>query len=544
MMKKTRIQHTLWLLAAAFGLAGCADSSTSDNKSEYLVVQVDLNDNWSIIDAKGEYVVKEEFAPGEEVSQVYGKLFWVKSGEKIQLYSIDSPKKPLNDEEYTGVTAFCAGRAAVCNGKEPIQIINTEGSVVATLPRDICRVMTYKPCGLAPIMKNDGKMGWIDRNGVVMAEGYETVNIANDPIIVARQDPATDTFYLILDEKGQKLGKIEASKYEWGAFSEGLCAQQNGEEEDRWLTYIDKEGKEVLKVKKARSGSDFLDGFARVWNAEGREGIINKEGELLIRPKYNTIQNLGQGMFLARKMNSDNWGVINDKDETIVSFEYSDYYHGRLGDNFILKDGELWTVIGMDGKAAFKESFASIANGASSDLVEYIDIESAVNHVLDDIVNQDFALTPSLFVKQQSAADALDIEEVAKSSSKQFRNQGLVSGLSFVHYFNFKGCLAEEKTHEVQKNDGWFTTTERVSDGYQWTNHKLNDCGYDITIASYSFSQADIEKFIDKKAREMGLQRDNNYHGMPQWTKKDGKELVRLFYRMTDDILAIATIKE
>ena len=114
-------------------IAGC----DKKEKHYYPVKLADINDSWSIIDDEGNVVVREEYAAADSVSAIYKGVYWVRSGNKYQLYSIDSPKQPLSDIEYVGVTDFHSDRAVVARERQPLQIINTEGEVVATLARNI-----------------------------------------------------------------------------------------------------------------------------------------------------------------------------------------------------------------------------------------------------------------------------------------------------------------------------------------------------------------------------------------------------------------------
>ena len=129
-------------------------------------------------------------------------------------------------------------------------------------------------------------------------------------------------------------------------FSEGLAKV----EADGRFGYIDKEGKEVVSPKYEDAG-DFSGGLARV-EADGKWGYIDKEGKEVVSPKYEKSQYFGKNIELLTVTSSNGivcWqgyeeafsygliavikdgkaGVINQEGEVIIPTIYDYIYITR-----------------------------------------------------------------------------------------------------------------------------------------------------------------------------------------------------------------------
>lgn len=213
---KTSICH--WIqsccLVSALLLSGCKNNNGTLIPIEYLPVQISEGDNWSIIDKNGQVIIKEEYSSDCFLTKVSDGMFWVRTNGKYQLFSIDSPKKAITDEEFSSVTNFNSGVAAVSNPNQAIRIINTNGETVATLPKSVKRCYEFSRSGYAYFMNSDNKMGIIDVNGNVRlsADYSELSGDLREGIILARKG-GDDKKFLILGINGNAIGDIDTEKY-------------------------------------------------------------------------------------------------------------------------------------------------------------------------------------------------------------------------------------------------------------------------------------------------------------------------------------------
>ena len=333
-------------------MISCNKQEKSLSNLDYLAVQMTKGDSWSIIDKDGKVIVKEEYPSDAMISPFYEETYWVKSDGKYQLYNLSDPKKPIIDEEFTKATKFVAGVAAVSNPNQQIRIIDTKGTTIATLGKDIKKCSVFTENGYGIIENADGQFGLIDKKGnILIKPSYAVLNLADDGIIIAKKNNDDKTI-LTLDEKGKKLGEISIEKYSFlnSASHEEKIIVKEANNEDGHFIVLDKTGKKLFDIKKAKKaiwGSYYINGYISFDNGEGKIGVANDQGEIIIRPKYEYIYHYGNGEFVAKK--NGKYGIINDKDETIIEFDYDDWYY-MMGNNYILKDGSTLSMVSKDGK--------------------------------------------------------------------------------------------------------------------------------------------------------------------------------------------------
>ena len=452
------------LLAAAMTLGSC-NEKTDEYGLEYLPVQMSKGDSWSIIDKDGKEVVKEEYPSDAKLSVIYEGVYWVKSGDKYQLYNIKDPKKPVTEEEFTLATAFEAGVAAVSNPNQPIRLIGTDGKTVITLGKDIKRCYAFHKEGYSLIENVDGKSGLIDTKGKMLIKPvYQTLGVYSDGLLLTIKDKE-DNVLTIMDTKGQKLGGINLEKYEmmtW-AFDEGKIIAKNKDDEDGYCIVLDKTGTKLFDIKKAKKlgfGDIYKGGYMTFANSDDKHGVADDKGEIVIRPKYEDLWNFGNGHFAAKK--GDKWGIVNDKDETVIDFDYDDWGIRRMGSNYVMKDGSSWCMIGLDGK----EITSFDVYGYSSDsYAEYVDVEGLANGLLTSIEGYEQPKSAAEKAKQHS----LSVDDFHYRSYIS-ENETISDKIKGNLEISYDGALAEEKTHTEKVDDGWFTYDRTVSDGYHWAD--------------------------------------------------------------------------
>lgn len=332
-------------LAMASLLFSCG--GTKENVVEYLAVQMEKGNDWSIIDADGDEVVKEEYSKDSRISSVYDGVYWVKSGDKWELYSLDNPKKAIG-EEYEYATDFHAGRAVVAAKGKPIKIIDTSGKVVKGLGKTVKVCCAFTEEGYAVFLNSDEKYGVLgkDGNAVIKAEYYYISPYISDGIVLA-QKKEDDKKVLILDTTGKQRGKIDSNKYEPGitGYSEGKIVVTTTDDSHKQVV-LDKNGNKLFTIKKSKGRywptPKYMDGYVTFRN-DDKYGVVDAKGDEVIRAKYDNIMNLGNGEFAVLK--NKKWGVVNAKDEEIIPFDYDSAEPIKLGDNYIMQEGKEFVVL-------------------------------------------------------------------------------------------------------------------------------------------------------------------------------------------------------
>ena len=460
-----------YVMALAMTLVSCEKKNDSWLSFDYIAVQMSKGDNWSIIDKDGNEVVKEEYSIDAKISPVYDGAFWVYTNGKAQLYSVDQPKKPLIDEEFTNATRFEAGVTVVSNPNHPIRILNTKGETVATLANYIKRCGAFNKEGYAIILANNNKYGSIDKQGniVIKPEYTDLESFAGD-VLLAKENEDSKVWY-ILDVKGNKTGEIPIDENftnkKFYSCGEGkIFVGDKNEEGTGYRCYVyDNTGKKLFEIKKANTITldVYKDGFMPFGNDDDGNrtyGVVDNQGEIVIRAKYSGINNYGGGLFSVKK--GDKWGVVNEKDEAIIGFSYDDAEYFRMGDSFLMKDGNDYSLIGEDGKEIVSFYALSLY---SSGLAEYIDVDEISNGIIKFIEECEQPKTAAAYAKERSLS--VDDYHYDKSFGRKLEYDNKVTGIFNI---NYQEDVTEEKTHIEQVNDGWFTNNITVSDGWGWTN--------------------------------------------------------------------------
>ena len=450
-------------LAASFLLlTGCEQSGNWGKfpHLDYLPVQFEEGESWSIVDKNGKVIVREEYDPESAFSEIKDGVFWVLNNGVYQLFSVSQPKKPLTSEEFSRVTPFYAGRAVVANPNKPIRIIDTKGNTVATLPKDITRCYRFSDDGYAVFEDENGHQGLLNTSGQkVLMTKYVNMEPVTEGLVFAMA-PETGN-WVIMDVKGRKLGQFD---YEEWSFREGKIVAGNFSSEDSPYIVLDKTGKKLFEVKKsmARWGDGYLSGYLCFCNTDGKYGVVDDKGEVVIRAKYDRLVNLGSGEFGASKGGKD--GVVNAKDETILDFDYSYVYYQKFGNNYLVRDGSSFLLVDKNGKKLSDfENFHRM--WAGHEHVEYFDVASVAASLV------------KLIEDCERPISSKSIAEKKGQTPEDYRNKRYVEddvqikrNVSVNLAFWYNSPVAEEKTHTEMVNDGWFTTQKTVSDGYRWAD--------------------------------------------------------------------------
>lgn len=99
---------------------------------------------------------------------------------------------------------------------------------------------------------------------------------------------------------------------------------------------INTNGKIIIEPIYDEISGYFINGFMRVRN-NGKAGIVNEKGEVVIPIKYDNVLDYKNGMFTAEKNNK--WGIIDTKNKIIIPFEYGRIRHFRNDLALITKKG-------------------------------------------------------------------------------------------------------------------------------------------------------------------------------------------------------------
>lgn len=517
-----QVRTGIYAMAAVFSMTiiiscdSLATSSKDNDALEFLAVKKDAKANWSVIDHNGNIVVNQEYASTDTISKIYENgVYWVRSGEKTRLFSINSPKKAISEEEYDDVTDFACGRAFASKLGEPIILIDEDGKHIKTLDRNIVEACAFSD-GLAVFKSSNGLYGYLDKNGnVVIKAQYDVAGAFHDGYAVAIPNFKEKNYtQVIINKKNEISFSVKKEMYDLAfVYKEGkFVATKNMTSDDPLITYLNEKGDEVLKPMTGYNIADsFKDGFSVLSNYEdSQKSVINANGEEVIRKgKYSSIINLGEGLFLVMK-SDEKVGVVDKEDNPVVPFEYTNGSYLRLGDFFILQSGKYWLLANRKGEEVKKSEFTSFSAWTSS-YVKFVDVKAHIDNFLKPITSKGYApfkghldaagITKEIGIK-------LDSVELYTSDLKMTKTATPLSWETITELY-FTGSLKTAKYREVTTNDGWFEKTETVEDGYEWNpESKLWKVFLSTVVADVKMN--DVKKLIAQSLKAKGFKQNSD----------------------------------
>ena len=528
----------LILLVSLLTTACGNEENRSEINFDYLAVQLEEGDYWSIMDANGNIVVDKEYAPDNELSIPYGNgIYWVKANNKYALYSIDSPKKPLTKEEYDNVTEFENGRAFVSKSGEPIQMIGTDGNVIRTLDKSIKMVYVFSN-GRAKFASAKGDKyiwGFLDLDGDIAIDAqYAEASFFNEGYAVVMNE-SDSTNYQVIDKSGEKVGEINAQKYDidgvgnYDYFREGkIAVKKKGDNQYSTLVFLDINGEEVVGPLEKTSSFDagFMDGFAVVRSGDFEDTyIIDEQGDNIVRKsKYDRIYPLGKGEFLVEK--NDKYGVIDSEDNCLIDFVYDEGLIGKLGNNYILVNDGYAMLVNPDGEEIKNTEFKGMSKrGTTSGFVVFVDVEAIVDEFLKPISTKGYStLKGKTIAKEIAPLVGANMEKHTTYESTMKGNSFSADGCQVSVAYYFDEPVKKEKTHIEEVNDGWFATKRVVHDGYEWNRDATLWCVHQYAAIPF-FTDSEkvwsvMKNALEKKEFKYKVDEDGEY-----FISTDGKRV-------------------
>lgn len=480
------ISPLLSLLPAALLVACGTDSSDSSPLSEvdYFPFSESESAYIGLFDSKGATVLKGDFAPGSAIAPGSSHYLWVKENSLWHLYDIEKPNNPpVSIPAANEVTPFIHGLSLMQAGDDPICIINDRLEVICRFSEDVIRVerlsndlfaasvasgdtityTLYDPSG-RPVYGPTPSPIYGGRDHIIMAYA-----VADD------EDASVDEFLQIIDlnSPSKPLGVIDMSQFTPCAydFSSGLLPASNDRGE---LTYLDTSGTPIFTIPGSVLGDvsdevdySFYGGYAVFQDKNSMFGIIDKKGDIKVRPKFTNLINLGNGRFAASK--GDMMALIDSDDNTLSQDSFSGSLPYSLGGNYLfVKEGEISLLAG-DGKTINSFPFSNVEI-VTDNQVTYTPISPAINYLIDMISPQHPSMNPEEYAVIISAETPTEDAGSSNMITTPLRSGYLTCLVEAV----FTDPIVEPVTRQVTESDGWFENTRTVTDGYKWSGAFLS----------------------------------------------------------------------
>lgn len=358
--------------AVSLLLNSCSLSSGGkDDTIDYLPVQESRDGNWSFVDKDGNIKYADEFK--EMPSAVIEGFFTVKENDSYTLYKADDKPTVVKDcEGLTSVGYMSDGLMPLTKKGERISVIGKSGDVKFTLePVDGKEIVSCElgfNDGMLAFKTEDDLWGFVNKKGeVAVKPQYDFVySFAEGKSIVVKKE---DNKIAVIDKEGNTLFNFrEGYKIILPKFVSGRLATQDSNGK---IVFLNKDGEVDVKCpSKVNSIFDCNADYLVFRSEDGGVGVMNFDGEVVIRAKYDGIQLLPNDLFLCS--NGEKITVRDSKDEEKYSLEdFKDAL--QIGGFRIGKDRNTFCLLDKEWKPIKNAEFHQIVVRVSDDYMVYTD---------------------------------------------------------------------------------------------------------------------------------------------------------------------------
>lgn len=473
-------------------VAGLIMASCGKNESrgvEYVPYQESDGGQWSMISPSGEVLFSEEFKNAPTV--VREGRFMVKNDEGLwEIYSAEAKPQKIGGE-YAYASCFENGKALVAERNDYIKIIDLDGKELKKLDKignKIVDAVSAFSEGYAVYQTGDFYGAIDDSGNEVIKPDYLVLYSCSDGKFIGinkkyeseyeKKDGKKKLFYDVLDTNGKKLFEISTDKYSdiGTRFIDGLltiAVEKDGKE--CWGLINDKNEVVIKPAEKIKGISD-IKGKRFVYNNGEGYGVMNLDGENIVRAKYDFLYFDVSNRLVAiteKTKNSFNYECkfIDDSDNQIGEDKYvsiNPFAHFDGKHSFVKVSDRIWSIVDKDGKQV--EKLPDIVN---------INLSFGDNEIINDHV--DFA---ALFAEMKLSENGVD-------------------GLTFK-------TTPIEAVKVCVKNGGRTGTDKHPADDPYWYDYTSN-VGY---VKDFSkISSMIIVAFPDKLSRQTYRTETEYYYG-------------------------------
>lgn len=341
-------------------MAVSCGKKTSFPEITHMPFKTESDGKWGLVGTDGKILVEPtyEFEPSAVVNGVFSvpvkenKDDWY--ANRVEYYTASKTPKQIGETYEEGGYLNCGVIPVVKedspvlfidkNGKEAFEFTEHNGKPVL----QVANMFTDNLCAFY----TEAGYGFVNNKGKVVIEPnkeWTSVNPFNEGLaIVVTEKGLTQS----IDTKGNVVGK-NLGEYGSGVYMDGLFVNDG--------VVYDRKGEKVFETDKGQLiVSSFVNGYA-VFYKDGCFGVLNKKGEVVVKPKYSRPIGLdSKGVYFAEK---DGTVYVSYKDKVITDFKKdvfpvsakalvcrSDKGHR----SFVKKDGkdlnkDLYKNISLDG---------------------------------------------------------------------------------------------------------------------------------------------------------------------------------------------------
>lgn len=545
-MKKIYIITVFAVLAAI--MTACSESKSS-NSLDYIAVKTSKDAKWGFIGPDGKMLYEEEFE--KTPSPVINGFFTVEENDGISVYKADAKKPELvpGCEDLVDAGYMIDGVIPVTHKNERIKLVDASGKEKLTfMPvdgKEIIGVNRTIIDGTLCFMTADNKCGLINTDGKVLVPAkYDLLTYAGEGMVFVGTLTTPDSLgmtkveYSLLNKDGKEITKFKDRMNLHSQFIDGKALVMKSDE--NIPGYIDKKGIFSKLPAKVHGFGEFFNGkeFAFI-TEDNKTGLMNLEGEILIRPKYESLGLYSEYKFYV-KDGDKKWSILSktgEKEKTFDDFEYfiSMYSNNLNKTKFEVIAGEKdhqYDFYTFEGKSITQESFYALNFIVKSSLIytDYFNAEE-VGKRMASYVN-DNGVNGVLFGTEISKLLPEGAKAMTYSNEYSLALPDISGGYKWTLKINAETADPIASPEYTTKTETyWFSTYSRqVLSGYKFNNAKV--VAFSIVAESSKDFADDATKAIIEILKQHGFKQINidDYEGESLAVLKKGKVGVNVNY--------------
>ena len=385
---------------AAFALLSCNQQGGTDNNTiQYLPFQESVKSGWGLIGTDGQVLLDDEY---KEMSTVVmrDRYFAKNKDGQWELYSIDGKRTTQIGDEYSQVGVFIEEVAPVVEKGKSIEFIDRDGEVKFSLDRvngkEVSTCTNFSD-GVA-VFRIGKYCGAINTKGdVIVDPRYIEILPANEGKMLALDKKyekyvlsgdLDNVKYTVLSTTGEDLGTISTRRYKVASrsFENGalVVTNKSGSGEIR-TGLIDDKGEWIVKASEKIKGIKSVRNNTFIFNDGDGYGVMDFEGNIVIRAKYNNLiyANNSELLFAKEDKEDSEYILMDMKEQQIGKEKFANVLPFINGKAIVQESADNWILIDENGEdQRLKQDIYSISASAYGEEVlvsEYVDYSKVTN---------------------------------------------------------------------------------------------------------------------------------------------------------------------
>lgn len=368
-------------LIAVITLISSCNKTSNLIEVTHIPVKIKENGNWSLLELKtGKIFFDGEFK--NEPSVVKDGIFITQNDEGEYFYNKIESEKMFKEfaGPYVSAKSFTEGIAIVCKEDDYVSAINIEGEEVFKLkPEKGINFEMVGQCfeGMIIFRTSSGYLGYLNKKGkVAIKPEYEFAEDFKDGYARVSKIVKGKDKIQIIDKLGQVKTVLNYSFV--GNVDAGIMAYSNARDE---YGVVDV-NKETVILAKSKFKKIIVVNGDIFYSSNDCWGMLDRNGEILIRAKYKYLSRINNERFLGIKSVGDNtkYEVLDLKGDVLKSQVIVDAISMENG-YIIVYNGENYEIKNQEGEAVYKGGFSE---------VEGFQVILKLSHKISDFSNNQY----------------------------------------------------------------------------------------------------------------------------------------------------------